>query len=215
VASSVRSIQTSAPTATTPALSAFGARIGLDVSQSALLERAITHKSFGEVNNAQLEVIGKRVVGLFCTEYLRSRYTRLPPHALDKAMSAYIGNESLAKYGREIGLQHVLRWNPAESDGAYHSESVSGALNAIVGLICQEKGPEAAKKFVHAHILSRDVNLGDVLRIKYPKAHLSRLITRQGKEKPISRLLKETGRRTHAPVFIVGVFSGDEKIGEG
>jgi dsRNA-specific ribonuclease len=28
-------------------------------------------------------------------------------------------------------------------------------------------------------------------------------------------LLKETGRQSHAPVFIVGMYSGFEKIGEG
>lgn len=215
VASSVRSIQTSTANSTTPALSAFGARIGLDVSQPTLLERAVTHKSFGEVNNAQLEILGKRVVGLFCTEYLRTRYPRLPPGTFDKILTAYIGNNSLAKYGREIGLQHVLRWDAAESEGAFHSETMSSALNAIVGMICQEKGPEAAKKFVHAHILSRDVNISDILKIDNPKAHLSRLTTRSSKEKPVSRLLKETGRHTNSPVFIVGVFSGDEKLGEG
>jgi len=207
-----RNLQTTS--AASPALSAFGARVGLEVSQPAL-ERAVTHKSFGDVNNAQLEILGKRVAGLFCTEYLRARYPRLPPAAFDKVLTAYIGNNSLAKYGREIGLQHVLRWDAAESEGAYHSETMSSALNAIIGLVHQEKGPEAAKKFVHAHILARDVNVSDVVKIENPKAHLSRLTTRYGKEKPLSRLLKETGRATNSAVFIVGVFSGDEKLGEG
>ncbi|KAI9286207.1 ribonuclease III domain-containing protein [Umbelopsis sp. AD052] len=201
----VRNIQTAS--AASPALSAFGARVGLEVSQPAL-ERAVTHKSFGAVNNAQLEILGKRVAGLFCTEYLRSP-------AFDKVLTAYIGNNSLAKYGREIGLQHVLRWDAAESEGAFHSETMSSALNAIIGLVHQEKGAEAAKKFVHAHILARDVNVSDVVKIENPKAHLSRLTTRYGKEKPLSRLLKETGRATNSAVFIVGVFSGEEKLGEG
>ncbi|KAM3582857.1 54S ribosomal protein L3 mitochondrial [Umbelopsis sp. WA50703] len=214
-ASQLRSIQTSSAATQSPALSAFGARIGVEFSQPSLLERAVTHKSISEVNNAQLEILGKRTLGLFCTEYLLAKYPRLPPAALDKVLTSYIGNQSMAKYGREIGLQHVLRWDPAESDGAYHSETLSGALNAIVGLICQEKGPEAAKKFVHAHILSRDVKLNNVIKVDNPKAHLTRLTQRYGKDKPVSRLLKETGRRSNAPVFIVGVFSGEEKLGEG
>ncbi|RCH78450.1 hypothetical protein CU098_007496, partial [Rhizopus stolonifer] len=31
----------------------------------------------------------------------------------------------------------------------------------------------------------------------------------------VSRLLSETGRASSAPVFVVGVFSEDEKLGEG
>ena len=33
--------------------------------------------------------------------------------------------------------------------------------------------------------------------------------------KPVARLLKETGRASTAPVFIVGMYSGNVKVGEG
>lgn len=47
------------------------------------------------------------------------------------------------------------------------------------------------------------------------KRHLTSLLKRSKKEPAVSRLLSETGRHSSSPVFVVGVFSGEEKLGEG
>jgi len=36
-----------------------------------------------------------------------------------------------------------------------------------------------------------------------------------GMERPISRLIAETGRYSNVPIFVVGIYSGSEKLGEG
>lgn len=48
-----------------------------------------------------------------------------------------------------------------------------------------------------------------------PTRELSRLCAREGFGSPVARLLGETGRMSSAPVFIVGVYSGNECLGEG
>lgn len=44
---------------------------------------------------------------------------------------------------------------------------------------------------------------------------LSNIAKKLGQKQPVARLLKETGRASHAPVFIVGMYVGSVKIGEG
>ncbi|KAJ2870680.1 54S ribosomal protein L3 mitochondrial, partial [Coemansia asiatica] len=48
-----------------------------------------------------------------------------------------------------------------------------------------------------------------------PKTMLVELTKRKGLEYPIARLMKETGRFTSSPVFIVGVFCGTRMVGMG
>jgi len=41
------------------------------------------------------------------------------------------------------------------------------------------------------------------------------MVKKYNREPPKSRLLKETGRYSNSPVFVVGIFSGPDQIGEG
>lgn len=41
------------------------------------------------------------------------------------------------------------------------------------------------------------------------------MVKKFDREKPKSRLLKETGRFSNSPVFVVGIFSGADQLGEG
>ncbi|KAJ1907373.1 54S ribosomal protein L3 mitochondrial, partial [Tieghemiomyces parasiticus] len=86
---------------------------------------------------------------------------------------------------------------------------------AIVGAIYEEQGADAAKRFVHAFLLSRAFDLSTALKLDNPKILLTLLTRQKNLEHPVARLLKETGRLSNSPVFIVGMFSGVRKIGEG
>eukprot|EP00088_Acartia_fossae_P022857 TRINITY_DN23961_c0_g1_i1.p1 TRINITY_DN23961_c0_g1~~TRINITY_DN23961_c0_g1_i1.p1 ORF type:complete len:124 (-),score=0.76 TRINITY_DN23961_c0_g1_i1:432-749(-) len=48
-----------------------------------------------------------------------------------------------------------------------------------------------------------------------PKRMLSALLKRHGRERPLSRMLRETGRLSVSPIYVVGVFTGTERIGVG
>ncbi|KAI8142439.1 ribonuclease III domain-containing protein [Fennellomyces sp. T-0311] len=189
-------------------LSAFGARLGLQSLNPSLLEQAVTHSSA-----ANLTFLGKRVIGLYATEYLHAKYPSMHMNAFAEVLRKYIGNKSLSQIGSEVGLQDVVRW---ERDGnTVQSAVLAQCFNALVGAIYQEQGPEAAKKFVHAHILSRELDVRPLLKLQNPKRYLSALCKKLGQEAPVSRVISETGRLSSAPVFIVGVFSGEKKLGEG
>ncbi|KAI9841544.1 MAG: hypothetical protein M1837_000645 [Sclerophora amabilis] len=88
-------------------------------------------------------------------------------------------------------------------------------LRALVGAIYLHTGRQSTKQFVHAHILSRHLSLPSLFSFKQPTRDLSRLCSREGFASPIARLISETGRKSRHPVFVVGVYSGDDKLGEG
>lgn len=202
----------------TAPIHALGARLGLQSLDSNLLKQALTHKSLvGEKNNASLEFIGKRVSGLFATEFVHCKYPTLHPGALNSTLRAFVGNKSLTKIATEVGLQHTIAWKAPEDESVKlgHSTVMADCMNALIGAIYQEQGQDAAKKFIHDFVLSRDFDVKPIIKVQEPKRHLTALLKQLNKQTAESRLLSETGRASSSPVFVVGVFSGKNKLGEG
>lgn len=91
----------------------------------------------------------------------------------------------------------------------------ANAVRAAVGAVYAHCGREAVKAFVKSHVLSRQLDLESLFAFKMPTRELSNLCAREEFEKPVARLLSETGRRSRTPVFVVGIYSGKDKLGEG
>ncbi|TPX10513.1 uncharacterized protein E0L32_008563 [Thyridium curvatum] len=88
-------------------------------------------------------------------------------------------------------------------------------VRAVVGAIYAHCGRDAVKAFVKAHVLSRQLNFASLFTFRLPTRELAMLCAREGFEKPVARLLSETGRHSRTPVFVVGIYSGNDKLGEG
>ncbi|KAI1503901.1 54S ribosomal protein L3 [Biscogniauxia marginata] len=88
-------------------------------------------------------------------------------------------------------------------------------VRALIGAVWLHSGRETAKSFVKAHVLSRQLDLSNMFEFKIPTRELARLCAREDFEAPVARLLTETGRLSRTPVFVVGIFSGRDKLGEG
>ncbi|RDW79661.1 hypothetical protein BP6252_04299 [Coleophoma cylindrospora] len=88
-------------------------------------------------------------------------------------------------------------------------------VRAVVGSVYAHAGREAAKTFVKQHILSRHLDISQLFVFKWPVRDLARLCAREDWEHPVARMLSETGRRSRTPVYVVGIFSGSDKLGEG
>ncbi|MCJ1338280.1 hypothetical protein MMC09_003566 [Bachmanniomyces sp. S44760] len=94
-------------------------------------------------------------------------------------------------------------------------EASTQFVRAVMGAVYLHGGRKAAKIFFKEHILSRHLEVGKMFEFKQPTRDLSRLCAREGFASPIARILAETGRMSRHPVFVVGVFSGNDKLGEG
>ncbi|RFU24616.1 hypothetical protein B7463_g11719, partial [Scytalidium lignicola] len=122
------------------------------------------------------------------------------------------GMSSRIVYDDDFGdvISNNLSDDPQITERAYF-----GFVQAVVGAVYLHTGREAAKSFVNAHILSRHLPIASLFSFKQPLRDLSRLCAREDFEPPIARILSETGRRSRSPVFVVGIFSGEDKLGEG
>lgn len=217
----------------TSALTAFAHRIGLAnvLSSADVVRRACTHKSFVNLHakyypsspapptNANLATLGNALMGLFASEHLHAAYPHLPTRVLKAAVSAHVGPLTCASVAQEMGAVPLLRWHRQPttpmSPALLHSDALASIPRAITALVYQEISLQSARKFVQSFFLSRQVDLRSMIKFRDPKRALIETVEKFGHERPKSRLLKETGRYSNSPVFVVGIFSGQDKLGEG
>lgn len=197
------------------------------------------------LDNHGLNVFGKNLLSFHVTRHLLLKYPRLPTVVLNSAIDSYICQNTLANIARSWGIEtedtpiveRFLKNEPQSitlgklryfnntlnkidgieklSKANFSEESaLSLVVRSIIGVLWTIK-PELAKNFIDKHILSRKLDISKLFMFEQPTRELARLCEREHLEKPISKLIAESGRLSKAPVFIVGVFSGDEKLGEG
>ncbi|TCD60652.1 hypothetical protein EIP91_009739 [Steccherinum ochraceum] len=217
----------------TAALSTFTHRIGLatTITSSDLVQQACTHPSFiplferhnpkesAPATNANLSALGNSLLGLFATEFVNSTFPHLPTRVLKAAVSAYVGPTTCAHIATEMGAQPLLRWNRTPNTptrpAVLYADAMASIPRALTAAIYQQHSLLSARKFAHKFFLSREVDLRSMIKFRDPKLALRETVAKFGRERPVSRLLKETGRFSLTPVFVVGIFSGADKLGEG
>ncbi|KAI1006070.1 hypothetical protein K3495_g2144 [Podosphaera aphanis] len=99
---------------------------------------------------------------------------------------------------------------PITTDSAY-----AGFVRALVGALYLHAGQKIAKTFVKQQILSRHLDMSTLFQFKNPIRELTRLCNREEFELPIARIISESGRWSRAPVFVVGIYSGKDLLGQG
>lgn len=115
----------------------------------------------------------------------------------------------------ESGHVKGKRSDQQDENKQYLERAYGEFVRAVVAGVHIHVGPAGVRQFIDHHFLSRQLDLINTFKVNQPQRELSFLCAREGLERPTTRLIAETGRRTNAPVFIVGVFSGQDKLGEG
>ncbi|KAG5634511.1 hypothetical protein H0H81_001704 [Sphagnurus paluster] len=209
------------------ALSAFAHRIGLAsvLPTPEVVLQACTHSSFPTLlhqfaphepvpkTNAHLAPLGNSLMGLFATEFVQAAYPYLPTRVFKAAVTAHVGTQTCASVAQEMGATPLLRWH--RSAEVTHSDALAAIPRSITALIYQNRSLPSARQFVHSYFLSREIDLRGMIKFRDPKKALLEMVTKFERERPKSRLLKETGRFSNSPVFVVGIFSGADQLGEG
>jgi dsRNA-specific ribonuclease len=116
---------------------------------------------------------------------------------------------------QENNTDKVAKQEVSPADGITVEAASTSFVRALVGALHLHAGASASKAFHAEHILSRHLQLHQLFAFTHPTRDLSRLCLREGFEPPVARLISETGRHSRSPVFVVGVYSGEDKLGEG
>ncbi|PCJ37199.1 MAG: ribonuclease III [Cellvibrionales bacterium] len=182
----------------------FVNRLGHNFSDPALLEQALTHRSFGALNNERLEFLGDAVLDMVVSEMLYRHFPSASEGDLSRLRAVLVNGEALAKMARVIDLGDQLRLGSGElKSGGFRRDSIlAGAYEAVIGAILLDAGFDTCKAclVVWFEPLLQNLSLGD--EHKDPKSRLQEYLQGRGAALPEYKLLTVSGEG-HAQHFEV------------
>ena len=129
-----------------PSLEALQRRLGHKFNDPVLLQRALTHRSFGAGHNERLEFLGDAVLSTAISSLLYERFAGSDEGDLTRVRAHLVREDSLYKAALVLGLPLVVRMSEGESrgGGAQRPSILADALEAIIGATFLDSGYEAA-----------------------------------------------------------------------
>jgi ribonuclease-3 len=200
-------------------LAELAARIGHRFADWSLLERSLAHRSWcaetpGAVSNERLEFLGDAVLGWVIADIVYHRYPVAEGQLTDLRKSV-VNAVALAEVAQAIGLgDHVrLGRGEAAAGGADKPSILSDALEAVLGAVYLDGGPDAAYAMVERLILPRMPDSADSMGQFDQKTQLQELSARLGRGAPVYEVSSQGP--DHAKVFSARVVVDGELLGIG
>ncbi|HAU39800.1 MAG: ribonuclease III, ribonuclease III [Candidatus Peregrinibacteria bacterium GW2011_GWF2_43_17] len=199
----------------------FEKLISVKFKNKNLLDQAFVHKSYvneaskNKEHNERLEFLGDAVLELVVTEFLFANYNR-PEGELTNFRSALVRGANLAEIARKLNLGQYLYLGKGEekSGGRQKGYILANSVEALIGAIFLDQGYKKCHEFITKFIVSY---LGEILAKGLdvdPKSRLQEIAQSKFNVTPIYKLISESGP-DHSKIFVMGVFIGEEKFGEG
>jgi ribonuclease-3 len=186
-------------------------RIGHRFRNAALLEQALTHRSYGSPHNERLEFLGDGVLDCVIAEELYERFGALSEGELTRLRASLVREAALAAVARAIGLSEFLRLGEGEvaSGGAGRASTLADSLEAIYGAVFLDGGYEAARSAVRHTFGESLEQLDPSAPAKDAKTRLQELLQARKQKLPEYRVVATKGA-AHKQVFEVECTAGGE-----
>ena len=202
--------------------------LGHTFQNPALLEQALTHRSFAResapesarepgtraTDNEKLEFLGDAILGMLAAEGLWHRFPQSSEGELTRFRSAVVSRKYLGTAGQRLGLGVWLRLGQSVEDnnGRASAGLVSNALEAIIAAIYLDAGLPAARAFVEREVLApatftpddHTVQLAARAAHRDHKTALQELLQARSQGRPDYRLSGESGP-AHQRTFRIAV----------
>ena len=132
-------------------LDALQARLGHRFADASLLQRALTHRSFGADHNERLEFLGDSVLNMAVSSLLYERFSGSDEGDLTRVRAHLVREDSLHRAALALGLPEVLRLSEGEArgGGALRPSILADAVEALIGAIFIDAGLPPASQLVH------------------------------------------------------------------
>lgn len=200
----------------------FANRIGIRFSDSLLISRALTHRSYlnehpeALEDNERLEFLGDAILDFVVAAWLYNRYPEMPEGDLTRMRSALVHTEQLAEYGRIINLGNAMRLGKGEfhAGGNNRSALLCDTFEAIVGAIYLDCGIESAWNFIATFLEEAADDIIINHKAEDPKGKLQEWVQSQGYPTPQYVTRRATGP-DHSKIFEVDVIINDEICASG
>lgn len=196
-------------------------KLQVDIRDYALLQQALTHKSYlGEeaeaLSNERLEFLGDSVLGLVVAEYLYTQFPDRTEGDLAKAKAVAVSEPVLAESAKNLGMPEMLLMSAGEeaSGGRRRLSILADAFEALVAVIYLDCGLEAARQFILRALESILVDIERKEHIRDYKTLLQEHTQGIHKKAPRYFVIEERGA-DHDKTFVVEARLGDVKLGVG
>lgn len=159
--------------------------IGYSFSNVALLERALTHRSFGQPNNERLEFLGDSVLNCVVAIALFDRFAALREGELSRLRASLVCQDGLHRIAQALQLGDCLRLGEGEmKSGGFRRPSIlADALEAVLAAVFLDGGFDAAKGVIDRLYGPRVAEIDPEQASKDPKTALQEYL--QGRKLPL------------------------------
>lgn len=196
--------------------------LGYTFREQNILRQALVHRSylnehpdFALDHNERLEFLGDAVLELVVTDHLYQHYN-LPEGELTNLRAAIVRGEMLSKIAEELELDAYLLLSKGErkDTGKARQYILANAVEAVIGALYLDQGYAAAQTVIHRHIVAKLEHVIAQGAHIDSKSKFQEIAQERFRITPTYEVLREEGL-DHAKHFIVGVFVGSKKLGEG
>jgi ribonuclease III len=191
-------------------------------NDSLLLQRALTHHSCCPGTAVRdsydtLEFLGDAIIAAHVVEYIYRTFPEASEGEMTALKSEVVSRRVLARIGQTLGLFPYIRVDVANLrtfNERSRDSLCADVLEAIVGAIHIDQGPEVARDFVARLILPEVLLLSQQSIDTNPKGRLQKVVLQRSGSLPRYRVLEQSGSNNDR-VFTVGVYEHKLLLGLG
>ena len=179
-------------------------RLQHEFAQPALLERALTHRSFSVDHNERLEFLGDSVLNLAVADMLYRALGSLTEGELSRVRANLVKQETLHQLAVSLDVASVLKLGEGESRSGGHKRPsiLADALEALIGAVYLDAGFGQASALVERLFKDVQINPGMQAAAKDPKTELQELLQGRKMKLPAYRVVATLGE-AHRQTFDV------------
>ena len=153
--------------ANTSQLHQFESLLKYEFKNKALLELALTHRSFKGKNNERLEFLGDSILNFVVAELLFKKFPQSVEGDLSRLRSELVKASTLSEIGTEINVGDFLKLGDGElkSAGWRRPSILADTVEAIIGAIFIDSGMNSAQSIIKRWLDNR-IEMIDPKKIK-------------------------------------------------
>lgn len=217
------------PKLVVPDLPALEEILGYKFRERALLERAITHRSWAHecvgpgkgdkarrLHNEALEFVGDSVLGLIVADYLFKFYPTLSEGELSRMKHQLVSASTLAEAAERLRLGDFIRlgYGEEKTGGRRKPALLADAFEAVLAAIFIDGGFDEAVRYVHRSLSSELASAATAIVADH-KTLLQERLQAEGRSAPHYAVI-ETEGPPHCRVFRVeAIWDAGSAHGEG
>jgi len=172
-------------------------RIGHEFNNSALLQQALTHRSFGKEHYERLEFLGDALLSTIIAEQLFLQFPDGREGRLTRLRASLVKKETLAEVAAEFDVGPCLNLGGGElkSGGRKRASILADTLEAVICAIYLDSDFETCKRIVLHWYATRLQNLDKKDEQRDPKTQLQEIL--QSRQRPLPEYRLIDGPVTH------------------